>query len=95
MQLSLIAILPLVLLAQARVLPRAAALGNLGGAAPAVQDSGNKDRPFEVNGNTFTTKTAAVQRACDIQNNACFNAFNANPKNAGFTQADCTAQQRE
>lgn len=96
MQLNLVILLPLLLAAaEARVVPRAAALGNLGGAAPPVTNSGNPDRPFEVNGNTFVNQAAAIQRSCDIQNNACFNAFNANSKGAGFTEADCTAQQRE
>jgi hypothetical protein len=68
----------------------AAALG--GFAAPAVTDSGDSSRPFEVNGNTFVNESAAKQRSCDIQNNACSNAVNGGTKVA-FTLADCTAQQ--
>jgi transcription initiation factor TFIID subunit 15 len=68
------------------------ASGAVGGiAAPAVAASGNKDRPFEVNGNTFVNEAAAKQRACDIQNNACMNAFNSG--NKAVTASACTAQQ--
>ncbi|KAH8886719.1 hypothetical protein GQ53DRAFT_657528 [Thozetella sp. PMI_491] len=67
--------------------------GAIGGiAAPAVADSGDKTRPFSVNGNTFVNKAAAVQRACAIQNNACADAVNAG-KVQGSTVADCNAQE--
>jgi transcription initiation factor TFIID subunit 15 len=42
-----------------------------------ITDSGDKDRPFKVNGNTFVNKSAAIQRACDIQFNACANAVHS------------------
>ncbi|CAK7229948.1 hypothetical protein SBRCBS47491_007423 [Sporothrix bragantina] len=61
-------------------------------AAPAVTDSGNADRPFEVNGDTFVNKSAAIQRACSIQNNACANAVNSGQA-AGFTVGDCNTQE--
>jgi hypothetical protein len=61
-------------------------------AAPAVTDSGDKTRPFSVNGNTFVNKAAAVQRACAIQNNQCADAVNTG-KAAGKTIADCNAQE--
>ncbi|KAH8815564.1 hypothetical protein F5884DRAFT_871910 [Xylogone sp. PMI_703] len=67
------------------------ALGGI--AAPPVTDSGNSKRPFEVNGNTFVNKSAAVQRACDIQFNACANAVNGQ-KLAGVTISQCSAQQQ-
>jgi len=57
-----------------------------------VTNSGNKDRPFSVNGNTFVNKAAAVQRACDIQNNACSDAVNGGKGN-GATLAQCVSQQ--
>ncbi|KAG9237023.1 hypothetical protein BJ875DRAFT_370792 [Amylocarpus encephaloides] len=67
--------------------------GAVGGvAAPAVDDSGDAARPFSVNGNTFVNKAAAVQRSCDIQFNACADAFNNN-KQAGVTMEACSAQQ--
>lgn len=64
---------------------------NLGGAAPAVTNSGDAKRPFAVNGNSFVNEAAAKQRACDIQNNACSDAANAG---ADFKLSDCQAQQQ-
>ena len=61
-------------------------------AAPAVTDSGDATRPFEVQGNTFVNKSAAIQRACAVQNNLCANAVNSG--NApGFTVGDCNEQE--
>jgi hypothetical protein len=34
-------------------------------------------RPFAVDGNTFTTLSAAVQRSCGNQHTACANTANA------------------
>ncbi|KAI6376047.1 hypothetical protein MCOR25_002862 [Pyricularia grisea] len=67
--------------------------GALGGAAPAVSFSSGADRPFTVNGNTFTTANAALTRSCDIQNNACFNAANSGQLTGGTQQ--CQQQQQE
>ncbi|KAG9249558.1 uncharacterized protein F5Z01DRAFT_494346 [Emericellopsis atlantica] len=67
----------------------ATALGGL--AAPAVEDSGDSNRPFRVNGDTFTGKDTAVGRACDVQRNACFDAVNSGQAN-GFTGGDCDNQ---
>jgi hypothetical protein len=67
--------------------------GAIGGIeAPAIIDSGDATRPFSVNGNTFVNKSAAVQRSCDVQFNACANAVNGQ-KLSGVTLADCSAQQ--
>jgi hypothetical protein len=66
------------------------ALGGI--AAPAITDSGDSTRPFEVNGNTFVNKSAAVQRSCDIQFNACANAFNSGSA-TGFNLSDCQTQE--
>ncbi|KAK3935226.1 hypothetical protein QBC46DRAFT_272201 [Diplogelasinospora grovesii] len=69
--------------------------GAIGGiAAPAVTNSGNSARPFSVNGNTFVNQSAAVQRACAIQNNACADAVNAG-KVQGATVADCNQQETQ
>lgn len=59
--------------------------GALGGAAPPITESAG-DRPFTVNGNTFTNIGAALQRSCDIQNNACFNAANSGALSGGTAQ---------
>ncbi|KAF2499487.1 hypothetical protein BU16DRAFT_273357 [Lophium mytilinum] len=66
--------------------------GALGGiAATPIEDSGNPDRQFSVKGDTFVNLSAALQRSCDQQFNACANAANAGTGN--FTVADCSAQQ--
>ena len=88
MQLTLVTILPSVLLSDALAHPRAA--GTIGGAAPLVINTGEKDRPFEVNGSTFTALAAALQRSCDIQKNACFDQANAGK--ASFSTSDCESQ---
>lgn len=67
----------------------ASALGGI--AAPEVADSGNGDRPFSVNGNTFVNKAAAVQRACDVQNNLCSDAVNGG-KLQGVDLGACGSQ---
>ncbi|KAH7346615.1 hypothetical protein BKA65DRAFT_398935 [Rhexocercosporidium sp. MPI-PUGE-AT-0058] len=71
-------------------LPTSAALGGI--AAPGITDSGDATRPFAVKGNTFVAKSAAVQRSCDVQFNACANAFNGGTAK-GFNLADCSKQQ--
>ncbi|KAG8168059.1 hypothetical protein KVR01_003748 [Diaporthe batatas] len=67
--------------------------GNLGGAAPAVVDSGDAKRPFSVNGATFVNEGAAIQRSCAVQHNACANA--ANSGQGDFSVADCGTQEDE
>jgi transcription initiation factor TFIID subunit 15 len=62
-----------------------------GVAAPEIGDSGNPDRPFSVNGDTFVNREAAVQRACDAQNNGCSDAVNNGQAN-GVTLQDCNNQ---
>ncbi|EJT76788.1 hypothetical protein GGTG_06703 [Gaeumannomyces tritici R3-111a-1] len=86
-------------IAQASVAKRQAAGGNLqkfsgslGGAAPAVTNTGGQ-RPFTVNGNTFTNAKAALTRSCDIQNNQCFNAVNGGRLTGGTAQ--CGTQQQQ
>ncbi|KAF7554800.1 hypothetical protein G7Z17_g2642 [Cylindrodendrum hubeiense] len=69
--------------------------GTLGGVAPPVVSS-TGDRPFSVNGNTFTGSGAAIGRSCDIQHNACANAANSGQLAGGVAQceqqvADCRA----
>ncbi|KAK0703474.1 hypothetical protein B0T26DRAFT_657300 [Lasiosphaeria miniovina] len=73
---------------------KATAGGAIAGiAAPAVTDTGNADRKFAVNGDTFVNKAAAVQRACAIQNNACADAVNSG-KAQGSSVSDCNAQEQ-
>ncbi|KAI9641896.1 hypothetical protein NHQ30_009763 [Ciborinia camelliae] len=66
------------------------ALGGI--TAPPVTNSGDSSRPFLVNGNTFVNEAAALQRSCDIQFNACANAFNGGTAD-GFDLSDCQTQE--
>lgn len=61
--------------------------GTLGGPAPPVVSSAG-DRPFSVNGNTFTGAGAALSRSCDIQHNACANAANSGQLAGGIAQCE-------
>lgn len=64
--------------------------GDLGGAAPAVIDTGDEKRPFSVNGATFVNEAGALQRSCAVQHNACANA--ANSGSGDFSVSDCGDQ---
>ncbi|KAM5361412.1 hypothetical protein ACJZ2D_013102 [Fusarium nematophilum] len=61
--------------------------GDLGGPPPPVESSAG-DRPFSVNGNTFTGADAALSRSCDIQHNACANAANSGELEGGVQQCE-------
>ena len=63
--------------------------GTLGGAPPPVT-SGAGDRPFTVKGDTFVNATAAVQRPCSVQHNACSDTANSGALAGG--QAQCETQ---
>ncbi|TFK40388.1 hypothetical protein BDQ12DRAFT_664848 [Crucibulum laeve] len=67
--------------------------GALGGVvAPTVTDLGNGQ--FQVTGNSaFNSKSNALVRSCDVQNNLCANAANSSGNKNGFTVAACNAQQ--
>lgn len=68
--------------------------GALGGiTATPILDSGDAKRPFAVKDATFVNLSAAVQRSCDQQFNACANA--ANGGTAGLSTAACSSQQGE
>ncbi|KFA61733.1 hypothetical protein S40285_10619, partial [Stachybotrys chlorohalonatus IBT 40285] len=52
--------------------------GALGGAsASAITNSGNSERPYEVEGDTFPDFQTAATRACDNQKNACAEIANS------------------
>ncbi|KAF7959517.1 hypothetical protein EAE96_001133 [Botrytis aclada] len=53
----------------------AAAVGGI--QPPNVETTTDPDRPFSVNGNTFTDIEDAVDRSCAIQHNACADAINS------------------
>jgi len=64
----------------------------LGGAtAPSITNSGDSQRPFEVQGNTFTDFESAGSRTCSIQHNDC--ADMSNNKTGDFTVGQCDTQQ--
>jgi len=69
--------------------------GALGGAgAPAISNSGDSERPFEVDGDTFRDFETAASRACDNQKNTCANMAN-NGSGASFKVGDCDQQNGE
>jgi hypothetical protein len=65
--------------------------GSLGGVAPPVISTAGADRPFSVDGSTFLKATAALQRSCSVQHNACANAANSGQITGGSAQ--CETQQ--
>ncbi|KAL2210194.1 hypothetical protein CC79DRAFT_484605 [Sarocladium strictum] len=64
-----------------------------GESAPGITNSGDPERPFEVDGDTFTDFESAVNRACDNQKNAC--AEQANNGGADIEVSDCDSQSDE
>lgn len=65
--------------------------GTLGGAAPPVIEDDTSDRPFSVDGSTFLKQTAALQRSCAIQHNACSALANGGGS-ADIAVSDCDTQ---
>ncbi|PQE31861.1 ribosomal s17 protein [Rutstroemia sp. NJR-2017a WRK4] len=68
----------------------ATAIGGIG--IPAITMTQDPDRPFKVNGNTFTTQKDALDRACAIQHNQCADAVNGGELSNVDVSA-CDAQQ--
>ncbi|KAL3470820.1 hypothetical protein BJX99DRAFT_238611 [Aspergillus californicus] len=68
--------------------------GTLGGAAPAITETGDEERPYEVDGNTFTDYDSAAQRSCNIQFDNCQRAANTD-SSVSFSLEDCTDQQND
>ncbi|KAI0555280.1 hypothetical protein F4679DRAFT_578664 [Xylaria curta] len=68
--------------------------GNVGAEPIPIVNDPTSDRPFSVNGATFQNAGAAIQRACDVQKNACANAANSGSAQ-GISVADCDAQQQQ
>ncbi|TEY68305.1 hypothetical protein BOTCAL_0120g00020 [Botryotinia calthae] len=67
----------------------AAAIGGI--QPPNVATTTDPDRPFSVNGNTFTDIEDAVDRSCAIQHNACADAIN-NEELSDVDISDCDTQ---
>ncbi|KAF2279681.1 uncharacterized protein EI97DRAFT_183888 [Westerdykella ornata] len=64
------------------------------GLAPPITDSGDPERPFEVEGDTFTTFEAAAQRSCDRQFGVCAEGANADG-GGGVSVGECDGQKDE
>ncbi|KAK0633643.1 hypothetical protein B0T14DRAFT_76505 [Immersiella caudata] len=65
--------------------------GSLGGvSASAITNTGDPQRQFGVDGDTFNDFGTAANRACDNQFNAC--ADIANAKQGNFAVGDCDRQ---
>ncbi|KAK0669589.1 hypothetical protein QBC41DRAFT_107104 [Cercophora samala] len=72
----------------------ASALG--GATAPAITNSGDPDRPFAVEGDTFPDFETASNRACDNQKNACAKVANEGSQRDGeLTVGECDRQMGE
>jgi len=67
--------------------------GTLGSPAPAITQSSDASRPFEVDGDTFPDFATAGQRSCSDQFNSCQLA--ANSGGASFSVSDCENQQTQ
>lgn len=70
--------------------------GNVGAAPVPILNDPTSDRPFSVNGATFLNAGAAIQRACDVQKNACANVANSGAAaEDDVSVSDCDAQQQQ
>ncbi|PKY08109.1 hypothetical protein P168DRAFT_314236 [Aspergillus campestris IBT 28561] len=70
---------------------REASTGSLGGVMPAIEDSGDSERPYAVNGDTFPDKASAAERSCNNQFDSCQKAANSDPSSS-FSVQDCQSQ---
>ncbi|KAI5476704.1 hypothetical protein MNV49_007362 [Pseudohyphozyma bogoriensis] len=64
--------------------------GDLGGSLPPAVVAGGRGFITD-NGDSFINLSAALQRSCSVQNNACADAANASG-NTSFTVGDCNTQ---
>ncbi|KAF2100353.1 hypothetical protein NA57DRAFT_54446 [Rhizodiscina lignyota] len=65
--------------------------GQLGGLAPAIVQSQDPKRPFQVANSTFPDFPTAGQKTCDTQYNSCGNAANGAQKDQ-ITHNMCDSQ---
>ncbi|KAG2412246.1 hypothetical protein HFD88_009803 [Aspergillus terreus] len=70
---------------------RQAFTGSLGGSVPAITDTGNAERPYGVDGDTFTDYASAAERSCNNQFNSCQLIANTD-SSASFSLQDCQDQ---
>ncbi|KAL2868233.1 uncharacterized protein BJX67DRAFT_49850 [Aspergillus lucknowensis] len=64
----------------------------LGGSAPTIMRTADSERPFSVDGDTFTDYDSAAQRSCNIQFDNCQSAANED-SSTSFSVEDCQTQQ--
>ncbi|OGM41402.1 hypothetical protein ABOM_010039 [Aspergillus bombycis] len=65
--------------------------GTLGGSAPAVTNTGDPERPYGVDGDTFTDYESAASRSCNNQFNSCQKIANTD-QTSSFSLQDCQDQ---
>ncbi|KAE8353580.1 hypothetical protein BDV28DRAFT_104806 [Aspergillus coremiiformis] len=65
--------------------------GTLGGAAPLVTHTGDSQRPYGVNGDTFPDYESAAGRSCNNQFDSCQKIANTD-KSASFSLQNCQDQ---
>ncbi|KAL4918538.1 hypothetical protein BDW62DRAFT_62612 [Aspergillus aurantiobrunneus] len=68
--------------------------GTLGGNTAAIIETGDSERPYTVDGNTFTDYNSAAQRSCNIQFDNCQKIANED-SSASFSVDDCQSQQND
>ncbi|PSN64046.1 hypothetical protein BS50DRAFT_96514 [Corynespora cassiicola Philippines] len=66
-----------------------------GAAADSITNSGDSERPFQVDGDTFTDFESAGQRSCDNQFNECSQRANEQGNKGDFKVEDCDDQKDE
>ncbi|KAF9891146.1 hypothetical protein FE257_005082 [Aspergillus nanangensis] len=70
---------------------RQAFRGTLGGAVPAITKTGDADRPYAVDGDTFTDYASAAERSCNNQFDTCQRLANTDTS-VSYTLQDCQDQ---
>ncbi|KAL4946162.1 hypothetical protein BDV06DRAFT_160982 [Aspergillus oleicola] len=59
-----------------------------------ITETGDSERPYAVDGNTFTDYASAAQRSCNLQYNSCQLAANTD-SSVTFSLEDCQDQQND
>ncbi|KAE8382586.1 hypothetical protein BDV26DRAFT_288385 [Aspergillus bertholletiae] len=77
--------------APASVDKRQAFTGTLGGSAPEVTNTGDSQRPYGVDGDTFTDYKSAASRSCNNQFDSCQKIANTD-QSSSFSLQDCQDQ---
>ncbi|KAE8310109.1 hypothetical protein BDV41DRAFT_409230 [Aspergillus transmontanensis] len=70
---------------------RQAFTGTLGASAPLVTNTGDSERPYGVDGDTFTDYESAASRSCNNQFDSCQKIANTD-QSSSFSLQDCQGQ---